>query len=98
MIVLMTDGVANWTNGGVNNSAARDAVINEAHLAAEKGYVIVTISMGAGADTNLMQQVADITKGSHFNIPGGKTGEEYAEELTEVFQQIAGYRPLRLVQ
>ncbi len=98
MIVLMTDGVANWTNGGVNNSAARDAVINEAHLAAEKGYVIVTISMGAGADKNLMQQVADITKGSHFNIPGGKTGEEYAEELTEVFQQIAGYRPLRLVQ
>lgn len=98
MIVLMTDGVANWHNGGVNSSAARDAVINEAHLAAEKGYVIVTISMGAGADTNLMQQVADITQGSHFNIPGGKTGDEYAEELTEVFQKIAGYRPLRLVQ
>lgn len=98
MMVLMTDGVANWHNGGVNNSAARDAVINEAHLAADKGYVIVTISMGAGADKDLMQQVADITSGSHFNIPGGKTGEEYAEELTEVFQQIAGYRPLRLVQ
>lgn len=98
MMVLMTDGVANWHNGGVNSRAARDAVINEAHLAADKGYVIVTISMGAGADTDLMQQVADITNGSHFNIPGGKTGEEYAEELTEVFQKIAGYRPLRLVQ
>jgi len=98
MIVLMTDGVANWHNGGVNSSAARNAVLNEAHLAAEKGYVIVTISMGAGADEDLMQQVADITNGSHFNIPGGKTGDEYAEELTEVFQQIAGYRPLRLVQ
>ncbi|GAA4435195.1 pilus assembly protein TadG-related protein [Bremerella cremea] len=98
MIVLMTDGQANWNNGGVNSSAARNAVLEEAYLAADRGYVIVTISMGAGADKNLMQQVADITKGSHFNIPGGKTGEEYAEELTEVFQQIAGYRPLRLVQ
>ena len=98
MIVLMTDGVANWTNGGYNVSAARDAVINEAHLAADRGYVIVTISMGAGADKDMMQEIADITKGTHFNIPGGKTGEEYAKELTEVFQKIAGYRPLRLVQ
>ena len=98
MIVLLTDGVANWNNGGVNQSAARDAVIHEAYLAADRKYVIVTISLGAGADKNLMQQVADITSGSHFNIPGGQTVEEYAEDLTEVFQKIASHRPLRLVQ
>lgn len=98
MIVLLTDGVANWNNGGYNISAARDAVIHEAHLAADRKYAIVTISLGAGADKDLMQQVADITTGSHFNIPGGQSVEEYAEDLTEVFQKIAAHRPLRLVQ
>jgi len=98
MMVLLTDGVANWHNGGVNNSAAKNDVINEAYLSADEGFLIVTISLGAGADKNLMQQVADITKGVHFNIPGGQTVEEYSEDLTEVFQQIASQRPLKLVQ
>lgn len=98
MIVLLTDGVANWNDGGVNSSKARDAVIEEAYLSADRGYLIVTISLGAGADKDLMQQVADITKGSHFNVPGGQPVEDYAEDLTEVFKKIASHRPLKLVK
>lgn len=98
MIVLLTDGVANWTDGGVNSNRARDAVIEEAYLAADRGYLIVTISLGSGADEYLMQQVADIAKGTHFNVPGGRPVEEYAEDLTEVFKKIAAHRPLKLVK
>lgn len=98
MIVLMTDGVANYINGGVNQAAARDYVLSEAHLAAASGYPIVTISLGAGADVPLMEEVAEITKGAHFNVPGGRPAEEYAEELAEVFKRIAQHRPLKLVK
>jgi len=98
MIVLLTDGVANWTSDGHNVSQAKDNVISEAYLSQERGYLIVTISLGAGADKNLMQEVADITKGTHFNIPGGQSVEEYEEDLRDVFRKIAAHRPLKLVQ
>lgn len=98
MIVLMTDGVANYINGGVNAGAARNYVLSEAHLAAASGYPIVTISLGAGADVPLMEEVAEITKGATFNVPGGRPAEEYAEDLAEVFKKIAKHRPLKLVK
>lgn len=98
LMVLMTDGQANWYNGNYNESAANQDVINEANLAKQMKIPIVTISLGAGADTQLMQQVADITGGVHFNIPGGQTGAQYEEALVEVFRTIADARPLRLLQ
>ena len=56
------------------------------------------ISLGAGADTGLMQQVADITAGVHFNIPGSSSISEYEDQLKDVFREIADHRPLELVQ
>ena len=97
MIVLLTDGNANWVNGQYNSTLADEYVIDEAHLAADKGFPIVTISLGAGADTSLMQEVAEISDGNHFVVPGGQTVEEYSEELLEVFRVIAGARPVQLV-
>jgi Mg-chelatase subunit ChlD len=95
MIVLMTDGIANRPT---NTTTARAYVISEAQECASRKIPIATISMGAGADVELMQQVADITGGRHFNIPGGQTATEYEEDLQEVFGQIARTRPLKLVQ
>jgi Mg-chelatase subunit ChlD len=95
MIVLMTDGIANRPT---NTTTARAYVISEAQECASRKIPIATISMGAGADTDLMQEVADITGGRHFNIPGGQTATEYEEDLQEVFGQIARTRPLKLVQ
>ena len=98
MIVLLTDGNANWYQGSYNPSAARSELISEANKAEEEGIPVLTISLGAGADTSVMQDVADITGGIHFNVPGGQSVEAYRADLIEVFKQIAGHRPLKLVK
>lgn len=97
MIVLMTDGVANWYNGGVNVTAAKNQVLSEAASSASLNYPVVTISLGAGADKTLMQSVADITQSRHFNVPGGAAIGDYRGGLMQVFREIADARPLKLV-
>jgi hypothetical protein len=72
--------------------------LDEAYTAADHHYPTVTISLGAAADTDLMQQIADITNGVHFNIPGGQTVDQVEEDLKDVFRVIADDRPLKLVQ
>ncbi|MFW6168899.1 MAG: VWA domain-containing protein [Planctomycetota bacterium] len=98
MMVLLTDGRANWHDGSYSTSAAEEHAISEAYAAADHRLPVVTISLGAGADTGLMQQVADITQSRHFNIPGGQSVDEYRQELIRVFQEIADERPLQLVK
>jgi len=93
MIVLMTDGMANLPRGN-----AEEFLLEEAGLCADAGYPVLTVSLGAGADTDLMQQVADMTGGLHFNIPGGQSVDEYEEDLKEVFKKLAAHRPLKLVK
>lgn len=95
MIVLMTDGIANRP---YNESYARSYALQEAYKAAEAHIPIVTVSFGAEADKNLMQQIADITGGIHFNVPGGSNVAQYEEELKDVFRKIADDRPLKLVK
>ncbi len=98
MIVLLTDGKANWVGGGYDIAAARQFVLDEAQLAADRGYKVMTISLGSGADTELMAQVADITGGKHFNVPGGQSVADYREDLLDVFEDIANRRPLQMVR
>ncbi|MFV2065723.1 MAG: VWA domain-containing protein [Pirellulales bacterium] len=95
MIVLMTDGIANRPS---DTNTARQYALDEAQLAADSRFPIVTISLGAAADTSLMQQIADITSGAHFNIPGGQAVSSYEEGLRNVFRAIADDRPLKLVK
>jgi len=95
MTVLLTDGKANRPSP---TTAAQELVLEEAQLAADAGHVIMTISLGAEADQQLMQTVADITDGVHFNIPGGQSVSTYAEQLRDVFEEIAAQRPLQLVR
>lgn len=94
LMVLMTDGQANEPT---NSTTAKAAVITEANAAKVAKIKIMTISVGAGADTALMQQVADITGGLHFNVPGGSSIAALESQLREVFRQIASSRPLRLI-
>jgi len=93
MIVLMTDGQANKPSGYGPGYA-----IEQAQIAANKHYPIVTISLGNGADTSLMQQIANISDGIHFNVPGGESVTDYEADLLGVFRQIADDRPLVLVK
>jgi hypothetical protein len=94
MMVLMTDGLPN-APGSV--SQATQAVITEANLAKAEKIRIMTISVGANADTGLMQQVADITDGVNFNVPGGSSIDDVRTQLQNVFRQLASSRPLRLI-
>jgi hypothetical protein len=95
MIVLMTDGMANRPG---SESDAKRYVRDEAQRAADDRYPIISISLGADADRDLMQEVADITGGVHFNIPGGQRVADYERQLKEVFREIAKNRPLKLVK
>ncbi|MEM0982677.1 MAG: VWA domain-containing protein [Planctomycetota bacterium] len=93
-MILLTDGQANRPN---DNATATAAAIDQAYEAAALNIPILTISLGLNAQTELMQEIADITGGIHFNIPGGRSVAEYEDGLREVFRLIAADRPLRLV-
>jgi hypothetical protein len=95
MIVLMTDGRANRPS---NESTARAFALSEAQLVANKRWPIITISLGNGADTALMEQIASMTNGAHFNVPGGESITDYTPALLNVFRRIADHRPLTLVK
>ena len=92
MIILMTDGIANRPYGNPKGFALAQAAL--CHIEKIK---IMTISLGLGADQDLMQDIADATGGFHFNVPGGGTIEEYEAQLMTVFQQIAADRPFKLL-
>lgn len=98
MIVLMTDGLANWHNGRSDVNGARRMIEEETALAAERKYPIFTLSLGTGADTSTMAEVAEGTKGESFIAPGGATLDSYREQLQEAFRKIANARPLKLVE
>lgn len=95
MIVLMTDGIANRPN---NTADGRQYALEQAQEAANRGYPVVTISLGNGADTALMEQIANMTEAVHFNVPGDSSVASFEDDLKEVFKQIADDRPLLLVK
>jgi len=95
MLVLMTDGEANLPSG--NPTSDKNAVITEANSCAAAKIKVITICVGASADTSLMQQIADITGGAAFIIPGGQTVAQVKAQLEAVFGQVARDRPLKLV-
>ena len=72
-------------------------MITEANAAAAAKIKIVTISVGLLADKVLMQQVADIGGGIHFNVPAGTSIATVRTQLQAVFREIASSRPLKLV-
>jgi Flp pilus assembly protein TadG len=96
LLILMTDGEANLPTG--NSTTDKQKVVDEAYLCAAAKIPVVTITVGAGADVDLMQNVADITGGASFVVPGGQPISAVQEQLEEVFAQVAADRPLKLVQ
>jgi uncharacterized protein YegL len=91
IMVLMTDGLVNRPL----NRDCRAYVLDEAQRAADDDIAAVTVSFGADADRALMQQVADITQGVHFNVPDTVSSQE--DDLGDVFRKIALNRPVLLV-
>lgn len=54
--------------------------------------------MGALADTALMQQVADITGGAAYIVPGGQPVSAVQTQVEAEFAQVASDRPVQMVQ
>ena len=98
IIILLTDGHANVDEYGNTNDywGGRDYAIQQATLAAQLGIRIFAVSNGYGADTNLMDQIAEIGEGEHFHAEG--TIEEYSAELDEIFNTLGGKRPVELIK
>ena len=92
VIVLMTDGVANRPSSNPEGWA-----IQQANLCKASKIKIMAIALGLGADEDLMEELATITGGKHFVVPGGGTIAEYEAQLMQVFQDIAADRPLKLL-
>lgn len=95
MIVLMTDGVANRPKG---TSEARAFALQQAQRAAENRLPIFTIGVGMEADTDLLVQMAEMSKGKYFIVSGGAYIVDYQADLIQKFREIADHRPLVLVK
>lgn len=65
----------------------------KAKEAMDANIVVHTISVGSGADTDLMEAIAAMTSGSHLHVPGGATIEEMEDDLQAAFALLAGQVP-----
>lgn len=95
---LLTDGIANVTaSGQVNNeSGGKSYALAAAQSAVNQGIRIYTISVGSGADTALMSQIATLGKGIHLHAEGSI--EEYSAQLEAIFKTLGGSRPVELIK
>ena len=107
IIILMTDGQPNsssnlqptnrvcedmddlWT--GQNDSDAHDCSIYFANMARDKGIIIFGITLGDGADQELMSAIAERTGGIHRHA-------EETEALDDIFDELYNRIFLRLVE
>lgn len=102
VIVLLTDGNANCDASNNCGSTEDDILIGNQYAldaaadAAAAGIRIIAVSVGADANTALMQQIADITSGEHFYASG--TIDEYSAQLRDIFERIGGNRQVELIR
>jgi len=83
------DGSADYTTGNRHKQYA----FYEAKVAIDHGYTVHTLSMGAGADRDLMRAIAFAGSGEWINVPGGATIAEIEEQMLDAFARIAANVP-----
>ncbi len=93
MIILLTDGNANVGKGGLSATAY---ALQQAEIAAEQGFRIFCVSVGANSNQVLMQQIADIGNGEHFHAEGSI--DQYSDDLADIFRRLGGKRPVELIE
>lgn len=88
-IIVISDGKSTWNAHGLNASISRRDTINQANFAKNDNVIISTISLGGDADTNLMDEIANITGGYHINIPPGDDIDDHIDSMKLFIQNIA---------
>ncbi|MFO0790030.1 MAG: hypothetical protein U0805_11290 [Pirellulales bacterium] len=83
------DGTADYSTTDVNKKYA----FWEATEAIKRGVTIHTISVGAGADRDLMKAIAFAGRGLHVDVPGGSTVADMHDQMLSAFAQIAAKLP-----
>ncbi len=83
------NGVADYSTTDTN---ARFALAM-AKEAVDAGYTIHTLSVGLGADTDLMKAIAWMGKGVAINVPGTSSVSQMEAEVLEAFNRIAAFVP-----
>lgn len=111
VIVLLSDGSPNRYDdrsslSGIdqyddpNNpqswSNAHDYARAMTKIAAHQNMRVYTISVGKGADRNLMKELAGYAHGSEFYASGDPS--TYTDELRAIFQALGGERPVALFE
>lgn len=80
-------------------SSQRTAVLKYVKQAVDKGYTVHAISVGADADTDLLNAVAWLGKGSFVHVPGGSSVSDMESQVRDAFIKIASsVPPARLVK
>jgi Flp pilus assembly protein TadG len=83
------DGTRNY----FTSSVQKQYVLKLAKEAVDKGYMIHTMSVGADADTELMEAVAHLGSGQWLNVPGGMSVVDMEAEVLAAFHKIATFVP-----
>jgi Mg-chelatase subunit ChlD len=98
VIFLLTDGQANVTEDGRVGDyyGGKQYALEMAQEAVDQGIMIFAVSVGNGADTDVMEQIAGIGGGVHFHASGSI--EQYADQLEQIFAQLGGARPVELIK
>ncbi len=99
IMILLTDGNANQTRANPtywDEAQARLDTLAAAQEARAQGIQIYTVSVGVDADKDLMKEVADLGGGEWFHAEGDIS--EYSEQLTSIFRDLGGKRPVVLIE
>jgi len=97
IIVLYTDGIANVDASGHSSvSGAESYALQQATIAASKGFKVYAVSVGSAPNIALMDQIAAVGKGVHYHAEG--TIQQYSAQLDEIFNTLGAARSISLVE
>jgi Flp pilus assembly protein TadG len=112
VVVLMSDGCPNrWDNRTALAKideldppgdspeywdSAYSYALAMARVAAKNRMRVYTVSVGYGADQNLMAQIAAAARGEHFFAQGNP--QDYTAQLRDIFEKLGGKRPVSLIE
>ena len=100
VMFLLTDGYANvpceYCSGG-DYSGGKNYARAMAQQAADQGIQIFCVSVGSYCDESLMDEIATIGSGEHFNASGAGIAQ-MAVRLNAIFERLGGRRPVELIK